>query len=290
MTPVPAEPLLQLAQPALPRPALQGTHHPTPTPGLQEREGEGDLDPTLHPASSQGTQPESPTASDPDEGSGGSSASEDGSESDGEGEAGSNGRASDSGSSSDDESSGSSESGSEEASDNEGTQQDGSDNEDEGSGSEMEGSDAGGGSSPSKSDHAESPPKASPPAKKGPEVNLNTSQTLSLPDLDSKDSEEERKTNWCRDARLLEKDFGKWWDQKISEGLRHWDEHDKITCDHADPCKEAKSPNQLGLPLDYMMSHGVFKPKKTSEYDLKWGSLETYQSFPCPVHLQPVSK
>ena len=41
-----------------------------------------------------------------------------------------------------------------------------------------------------------------------------------------------------------------------------------MNCDHADPCKEAKSPNQLGPPLDYMMSCGVFKPKKTSEYDL----------------------
>ena len=41
-----------------------------------------------------------------------------------------------------------------------------------------------------------------------------------------------------------------------------------MTCDHADPCKEVKSPNPLGLPLDYMVSHGVFEPKKTSEYDL----------------------
>ena len=33
-------------------------------------------------------------------------------------------------------------------------------------------------------------------------------------------------------------------------------------------CKEAKSPNLLGPPLDYIVCHGVFKPKKTSEYDL----------------------
>ena len=46
------------------------------------------------------------------------------------------------------------------------------------------------------------------------------------------------------------------------------DKHDKMTCDHVDPCKEVKSPNQLGPPLDCMMSHGVFKPKKTSKYDL----------------------
>ena len=41
-----------------------------------------------------------------------------------------------------------------------------------------------------------------------------------------------------------------------------------MTCDHADPCKEVKSPNQLGPPLHYMMSRRVFKPKRTSEYDL----------------------
>ena len=41
-----------------------------------------------------------------------------------------------------------------------------------------------------------------------------------------------------------------------------------MTCDHADPCKEAKSPDQLGPPLDYMTSCGIFKPKKASEYDL----------------------
>ena len=41
-----------------------------------------------------------------------------------------------------------------------------------------------------------------------------------------------------------------------------------MTCDHADPCKEAKSPDLLGPPLDYMVSHWVFEAKKTSEYDL----------------------
>ena len=67
-----------------------------------------------------GTQPESPATSNPDEGSGGSSASEDDNESDGEGKAGSDDGASDSGSDSDGESSSSSESGREEASDNKG--------------------------------------------------------------------------------------------------------------------------------------------------------------------------
>ena len=57
----------------------------------------------------------------------------------------------------------------------------------------MEESDAEGSNSPSKCDHAESLPEASPPAKKAQEVNLNTSQMLSQPDLDSKDSLEEQK-------------------------------------------------------------------------------------------------
>ena len=166
-----------------------------------------------------GTQPECPAASDPDEGSSGSSASEDDNESDCEGEACSDDEASDSGSNSDDESSSSSKSGSEEASDNEGNQQDGSDNEGKGSSSEMEGSGAGGSSSPSKSDHAESLPKASPPVKKAPEVNLITSQMISLHDLDSKDPKEQN-TKQHRDAHLLDKDFGKWQDQKISETLQ----------------------------------------------------------------------
>ena len=41
-----------------------------------------------------------------------------------------------------------------------------------------------------------------------------------------------------------------------------------MTCDHVVPCKEAKSPDPLGPPLDYMVSCGVSEPKKTSKYDL----------------------
>ena len=48
-----------------------------------------------------------------------------------------------------------------------------------------------------------------PPVKKAPEVNLNTSQMLSLSDLDNKDLKEEQKTKQRRDAHLLDKDFGK---------------------------------------------------------------------------------
>ena len=109
---------------------------------------------------------------------------------------------------------------------------------------------------------------------------------LSLPELDSKDSEEEQKTKQHRDANLLDKDLSKWQDQKISEGHQQWDMHDKITYDHTDPCKEAKCPDPIGPPLDYMMSCRVFKPKKTSEYALcrfyQVGCSRDLPEFPLP--------
>ena len=46
------------------------------------------------------------------------------------------------------------------------------------------------------------------------------------------------------------------------------DERDKMTCDHVEPSKEAKCPNPLGVPQDYVESHGVFKIDKMSEYNL----------------------
>ena len=192
-----------------------------------------------------GTQPESPATSNPDEGSGGSSVSEDDNESDGEGKAGSDDGASDSGSDSDGESPRSSESGREEASDNKGTQQDGWTMKVRGlevrwRGQVLE-------------------VTAAPPGlimqraclkHSHQQVNLNTFQTLLLPDLDY--------TSWTKTS--------------VSGGTKRlvWasDNGMSMTCDHADPCKEAKSPNQLGPPLDYMMSCGVFNPKKTSKYDL----------------------
>ena len=87
-------------------------------------------------------------------------------------------------------------------------------------------------------------------------------------------------------ACLLDKDFSEWQDKRISEGLQQWDDCDKMTCDRTDPCKEAKSPNLLGLPLDYMVSHGVFELKKTSEYGLcrfyQVGLSGDLPAFPLP--------
>ena len=85
--------------------------------------------------------------------------------------------------------------------------------------------------------------KATQPVKKTSGSNPNTFQMLSLPDLDSKDLKEEWKTQRSKDACLLDEKLGKWWDQMISKGHNELHMHDTMTCDHADPCKEAKFPD-----------------------------------------------
>ena len=76
----------------------------------------------------------------------------------------------------------------------------------------------------------------------------------------------------------------------ISEGRTDWEKHDTMTCDHRDPCKELRYPDPAGPPLDYMKHHGVFKAKKTNEYDLCHfyhielsGDLPTFSSPHEPV-------
>ena len=72
----------------------------------------------------------------------------------------------------------------------------------------------------------------------------------------------------------------------ISEGHNEWNKCDRMIYDHADPCKEAKFPYPTGLPLDYMKHHGVFKSKKTNEYDLsrfyQVGLSGNLLNFPSP--------
>ena len=48
--------------------------------------------------------------------------------------------------------------------------------------------------------------------------NPNSPQMFSLPDLDSKDTEEEWKVQWHKDTWLQDKNFGEWHDHMISEG------------------------------------------------------------------------
>ena len=98
--------------------------------------------------------------------------------------------------------------------------------------------------------------------------NPNSSQMLSLLDLNSKDTVEEWKVQRHKDAQLLDKNFGELHDHMISKGHAKWNKCDTMICDHVDPCKEAKFLDPTGLPLDYMKHCEVFKSEKTNEYDL----------------------
>ena len=89
-----------------------------------------------------------------------------------------------------------------------------------------------------------------------------------LQELDSKDCKEEQKTSHHGFAHRMDADFSAWRDKKISQGLKQYDEWDKMTCDHTEPGKEAKCPDPLGAPLDYMESCKVFKSIKMSKYHL----------------------
>ena len=147
------------------------------------------------------------------------------------------------------------------------------------SNSEAKGSDAEGGSSSLKSDNSEIPTKTTPSTKGVCCSNPNTSQILSLPELDSKNFEEDQKVQWCTDAHLLDKDFGEWWDHMIKEGHQELDTHDKMTC-------KAKHPNHVELHTDYMRSHAVFELEKSNEYDLchlyQVGVSRDLLKFPMP--------
>ena len=66
-----------------------------------------------------------------------------------------------------------------------------------------------------------------------------------------------------------------------------------MTCDHAEPGKEAKCPDSLGTPLGYMESRGVFMLHKTSEYDLccfyQVGLSGDFPKFPTSMSLPPMT-
>ena len=77
-----------------------------------------------------------------------------------------------------------------------------------------------------------------------------------------------QRIQWCKDSHLLDKNFGEWWDRMIIQGYNEWAMCDTMTCDDAEPCKEAKFPDSISPPLEYMKHHKVFDPKKINEYDL----------------------
>ena len=63
-------------------------------------------------------------------------------------------------------------------------------------------------------------------------------------------------------------EFGTWHDHMISEDHTDWEKCDTMNCNHGDPCKELRYPDLAEPPLDYLKHCGVFKAKKTNEYDL----------------------
>ena len=79
---------------------------------------------------------------------------------------------------------------------------------------------------------------------------METDPNTTLPELDS--SKKEQKMSHHSFAHRMDADFGAWRDKKISQSLKHWDERDKMTCDHVEPGKEAKCPDPLGALLDHM--------------------------------------
>ena len=72
----------------------------------------------------------------------------------------------------------------------------------------------------------------------------------------------------------------------ISKDHNEWNTCDTMTCDHVDPCKEAKFPDPISPPLEYMKHCRVFDAKKTNEYDFccfyQVGLSRDLLDFPLP--------
>ena len=109
----------------------------------------------------------------------------------------------------------------------------------------------------------------------------------SQPDANDKKSEEEQKCQRHKDAWLLDKNFSAWHACMIGEGHADWEKHDTMTCNHRDPCKELRHQDPTSPLLDYMKLCGIFKDKKSNDYDLCHfycvelsGDLPTFPS-PC---------
>ena len=180
------------AMPLSPAHSPSRSHSRTP---IHETEKERSCSSSTSSTHSQKTKPKSTVTSDSNDGD---SASQEGNESEEKDEADSDSRTPDDsegsdGSGSDGEGSG----GGGKISDADG-QEENADWETDESSSEAEESETESSSSSSESDD-ETLTKASPSMKKTPGSNPNTSQTLSLPNLDSKDLEEEWKIQWCKE-------------------------------------------------------------------------------------------
>ena len=116
--------------------------------------------------------------------------------------------------------------------------------------------------------------------KEGKEARPSMVQSSSLLFLDPKLPEEQWKIEQHNHARSLDANFSKWRDEKIQKGCEAWKTQSVMTCEHRHPGKEIKSKDPTEPPLDYMVSHDVFKVKQTSGYDMC--------HFPHPAGWQPV--
>ena len=140
-----------------------------------------------------------------------------------------------------------------------------------------------GSESGSSSSESEMEVKKAHPSKNTIEPDPNTT----LPELDSKDSKEECKTNCCGFVHCSDAEFSAWQANRSARvSIKQWDERDKMTCDHTKLGKEAKCTDPLGMPLDYMESCRVSKLDKMSDYDLchfyQVGLSGDFPKFPTP--------
>ena len=74
--------------------------------------------------------------------------------------------------------------------------------------------------------------------------------------------------------------------RRSRKALEAWRTQSVVTCEHRYPGKEIKSKDPTGPPLDYMVSHNIFKVKQASGYNLyhfyQVGSLGIPPPFPLP--------
>ena len=113
------------------------------------------------------------------------------------------------------------------------------------------------------------PAKETHASAKGDKTNdLKSLHPTPQPDAKDKDPEEEWKCQHHKDGWLLDKNFSMWHTCMIGEGCADWEKCNTMTCGHRDPCKELRHPDPTSPPLDCMKHHGVFKAKKSNEYDL----------------------
>ena len=114
--------------------------------------------------------------------------------------------------------------------------------------------------------------------------------TQPISDVD-KVSEMELRNQRHQDTRLLDKNFGAWHDQKISEGCNGWKKCTKMRCDHGEAHKELPHQDPIGPPLDYMKARRVFKARKTNAFDLcHFYRMRASREFPTlPTPCEPAS-